>query len=125
MKSVHGALLDAEKYTALMHQDEPRPGDPKFYDLLEELAALHAKKNKDYGRKHDPYANVRGSQEWGVSPWVGAMVRANDKMKRLQVYAQTGTLANEGVEDSLLDLAVYVMIALLLRREEVGSAPAR
>ena len=91
-----------------------------FEEVLAELGMMHARKNKDYGRAHDPYANVRGSQEWGIRPWVGAMVRANDKMKRLQVYAQTGQLANEGVEDSLIDLAVYAIIALILFREEQG-----
>ena len=39
-------------------------------------------------------------------------------MTRLETFVQKGTLANEGVEDSLLDLAVYSIIALLLFREE-------
>ena len=93
-------------------------GTPSFDAILDELAAMHAKKNKDYGRATDPYANVRGSQEWGIPPWVGAMVRATDKVKRLQKFAQTGSLENEGVEDSLIDLAVYALIALDLYREQ-------
>lgn len=96
-------------------------GSPTFDAVLDELAAMHAKKNKDYGRAADPYANVRGSQEWGIPPWVGAMVRANDKVKRLQKFAQTGELANEGAEDSLIDLAVYSIIGLILYRE--GRTP--
>lgn len=88
-----------------------------FHALLKEIGDLHDLKNKDYGRETDPYANVRGSQDWGIAPWVGAMVRATDKVKRLQKVAQGGTLANEGVEDSLLDLAVYTLIALALWRE--------
>lgn len=72
----------------------------------------------DYGRKDDPFANVRGSQEWGIPPWVGAMVRGNDKVKRLQKFAAEGNLANEPVEDAFLDLAGYALIGLVLYREE-------
>jgi stalled ribosome alternative rescue factor ArfA len=49
------------------------------------------------------------------------MVRANDKIKRLQKYAHTGELANESVEDSFKDLAVYSLIALDLFRQELES----
>jgi hypothetical protein len=93
-------------------------GDPGFHALLAELAEMHARKNADYGTGDDPYANVRAGAGWGVEPWVAAMVRASDKVRRLQLFATTGTLANEGVEDSLLDLASYALIALRLLREE-------
>lgn len=89
-----------------------------FYEILDELKALHDKKNLDYGHDYDPYANVRGSQEWGVEPWKGTMIRLNDKIKRLQKYAKDGKLANEGVEDSLMDIGVYAIIALDLWRQE-------
>ncbi|HEX7123227.1 MAG TPA: DUF4406 domain-containing protein [Gemmatimonadaceae bacterium] len=101
----------------------PPKGDPRFHALLRRIAALHDAKQRDYGREHDPFANVRGSSEWGVRPWVAAMVRATDKLRRLQQYARTGTLANEGAEDSFLDLAVYALIALILWREEQGLPP--
>ena len=51
------------------------------------------------------------------------MVRATDKVRRLQTYAVNGRLANEGVEDSLMDLAVYAIIALVLWREQAGGTP--
>lgn len=89
-----------------------------FHAILKEIGDLHDVKNKDYGQDHDPYANVRGSTEWGVPAWKGAMIRANDKIKRLQKYAQVGELANESVEDSFKDLAVYSLIALDLYRQE-------
>ncbi len=93
-------------------------GDPRFHALLKQIGDLHDKKQADYGVATDPFANVRGSAEWGVKPWTGAMIRANDKVKRLQKYARDGELANEGVEDSFMDLAVYSLIALILHREE-------
>jgi hypothetical protein len=92
-------------------------GDPRFHALLKEIGELHDRKQRDYGRDEDPFANVRGSSEWGVEPWVGALIRGTDKVKRLQKAARTGVLANESVEDSMKDLMVYAGIALILYRE--------
>ena len=97
------------------------PGDPRFHALLKEIGATHDLKQRDYGTTMDPFANVRGSQDWGVAPWVGAMVRANDKVKRLQKYARDGILSNESARDSFVDLAVYALIALVLHDEEQSS----
>lgn len=99
----------------------PAAGDPRFHQVLNEMRALHDKKQQDYGSRGDPFANVRASQRWGVPPWVGAMIRANDKVQRLQSFTENGRLANEGVEDSLIDLANYAVIALLLYREQKGK----
>jgi hypothetical protein len=93
-------------------------GDPRFHALLSEIAALHDKKQADYGQAGDPFANVRASEQWGVPAWVGTMIRATDKVKRLQAAANGSELVNEGIEDSLLDLATYSLIALVLYREE-------
>ena len=89
-----------------------------FTAILAEIKAMHDKKSQDYGRTNDPYANVRASQDFGIPAWVGTLVRANDKMRRLQSAAQGSTMANESIEDSLLDLAVYTIIALDLYRKE-------
>lgn len=97
-------------------------GDPRFHALLKQIGELHDKKQLDYGRAADPFANVRASDAFGIAPWVGCMIRANDKMRRIQQLAQTGTLKNESVEDSLMDLAVYSLIGLILYRE--GSGPS-
>lgn len=95
----------------------PKDGDPRFHQVLKEMGELHDKKQRDYGAEGDPFANVRSSESWGIPAWQGAMIRACDKVKRLQSFAKNGTLANEGVEDSLIDLANYAVIALVLHRE--------
>lgn len=89
----------------------------KFDQVLADIRALHDKKQADYGKSHDPFANVRASEEFGIPGWVGAMIRANDKMRRLQAAASGSKLVNEGIEDSLIDLAVYAIIGLVLFRE--------
>lgn len=99
-------------------------GDPRFHALLKEIGDLHDRKQADYGREDDPFANVRASSDWGVASWVGALIRGTDKIKRLQKAARGSTMANESVEDSMMDLAVYALISLILYREERdGEAP--
>ena len=93
-------------------------GNPMFFQILDELRALHIKKGQDYGTANDPLANVRASVDWGVSGWVGTLIRASDKIIRLQSAAKGSKLVNEGVEDSLVDLASYAIIALALYRED-------
>lgn len=93
-------------------------GDPRFHAILAELAKLHDRKQEDYGKAGDPFTNVRVSVAFGVKPWVGCMIRANDKMVRIQRRAADGKLSNESVEDSLMDLAVYAIIGLILYRED-------
>ena len=97
------------------------PKSQRFHDILTELGALHDVKQRDYGKPDDPFANVRASEEWGLAPWVGAMVRLTDKVRRLQSLARTGALANEAAEDSFRDIAVYAVIALVLYEEAQGG----
>jgi hypothetical protein len=114
--------LNAEGQEFIMRGSTParHPSSARFHEILEENGELHDQKQKDYGRGDDPFANVRASTEWGMPGWVGAMVRANDKMKRLQKFARDGTLANEGVIDSFRDLAVYAIIAQVLYEQDQG-----
>lgn len=92
-----------------------------FHDVLAEMAELHDRKQADYGLADDPFANVRASESFGIAGWVGCMTRANDKMRRLMKAAKGGVMRNESVEDSLLDLAVYAVIGLVLYRESRKS----
>ncbi len=95
--------------------------DSRFQDVLKEMGAMYDRKTRDYGTESDPLANLRASNEWGIAPWLGALVRLNDKIVRLKSYAKTGKLANEGVEDSILDVACYSVLALILFRESTDA----
>jgi len=97
---------------------EERGGDRRFLEKLEQIAELHSLKQADYGVGEDPFANIRASQDFGVPPWVGAVIRLNDKVTRIKSFVQNGTLKNESVADSLLDISVYALIALILFEEE-------
>ena len=107
-----------------MSKADVHPYSKRFHELLKETGDLHDKKQRDYGTDSNPFANVCSSEEWGVSAWVGAMMRASDKLRRLQALIRNGDLANESAEDSLRDIAVYALIACVLMEEAnsgVGS----
>lgn len=98
------------------------PNSARFHELLGLAGEMHDRKQEDYGKGDDPFANVRSSTEWGLPGWVGAMVRLNDKVRRLQSLRTKGSLANESALDSFLDIAVYALIAHVLYEQEMGAA---
>lgn len=94
------------------------PGHPGYLKLLDEMRELHCRKAADYGTQGDPLNNVRSGAEFvNIPPWQAAMLRANDKVVRIKQFIKCGSLKNESVEDSLMDLAAYSLIALTLLRE--------
>ena len=92
-----------------------------FLRMLDYIRRLHEQKSKDYGSHQDPHANLRASEAFGVPAWVNALLRINDKISRLAQFVRRGWLANEGAEDSLIDIAVYSVIALVLFKEHYGT----
>jgi len=102
-------------------RDDVHPTSREFFDLCDQLKAMHSRKSRDYGcpSGDDPLANIRnGAKFVGIPSWKGAMVRLSDKVTRLASYNATGRLENESLEDNLFDLASYSLLALLLHREE-------
>jgi hypothetical protein len=98
------------------------PTSQAFFDLCDKLKAMHASKSLDYGSETDPLANIRDGAEFvGIEPWRGAMVRLSDKVTRLRTYCRTGKLEHEGVTDTLMDLASYSLLALLMHQEETDA----
>lgn len=95
-----------------------------FESVLKEIDAIHEKKGRDYGTDDDEFANVRACERFGVPAWLGALLRLNDKITRMQTYAVKGSLANESVEDNLLDMANYAIISLVLFRESAAKKAA-
>ncbi|KKL18539.1 hypothetical protein LCGC14_2474550, partial [marine sediment metagenome] len=63
------------------------------------------------------------AKEWGIAAWVGAMLRATDKVRRLQKFWDAGELANESVIDAFDDLAIYAVIARVMYEEEEENLP--
>jgi len=104
---------------------DTHPNSARFHELLEIAGKTHDLKMQDYGRADDPFANIKASADFGVPAWIGCMIRANDKMKRLQTRAIKGTLANESALDAFMDLAVYALIGYVLYEQEYPEQPKK
>ena len=95
-----------------------RPGTRDFLDVLDEVREMHLRKTLDYGDDGDALANIRSSADViGAEPYAGAILRMSDKMHRLRSFFHNGRTEFDGVEDTLLDLAAYSAIALVLFRQ--------
>lgn len=114
---------EAKRIDAVVFLTAKFGSDPRFTRVLVEALELHGRKQQDYGADHDPFANIRATEHYGIPAWVGAEIRGADKSHRLakavrQVMAgQAVSMANESVEDSLIDRLVYTAIELVLYRE--------
>jgi len=92
--------------------------NPAFVELIEELKRLHESKNHDYAEDSDPLSNLRKSERLGVPAWKGVLVRLTDKWSRIEQLAGGKTPKHESLRDSLIDNAVYSLLAILLLDEK-------
>ena len=100
-----------------------RRGHPKFYELIGEITALHDRKNADYAKDADPLSNFRQAESFGIPAWKGVLVRMSDKWSRIQELTNGKVPQNESLRDSLIDLAVYALIDIILL-EETTTPPS-
>jgi len=96
-------------------------GHPRFYELIEAMRNLHDRKNADYSKTGDPLSNFRLCRAFGIAPWKGALVRMSDKWSRITELAgdKTEKVADEKITDTLMDLAIYALLTIILREEDV------
>ena len=95
--------------------------NPAFDALLAEVAALHNGKNHDYAHDTDPLSNLKRAQLIGVDPFIGVIVRLSDKWSRLEQLVSGKTPKNESIRDTLMDNAVYSLLAILLMDEKAAK----
>lgn len=91
--------------------------NPAFVELIEEIKRLHETKNEDYAADADPLSNLRQCESMGVPAFKGVLVRLTDKWSRIQRLANGRTPNHESLRDSLVDNAVYSLLAVLLLDE--------
>lgn len=100
-----------------------RHGSPIFYALLERMAELHDRKSHDYASNSNPYGNYHFAGKLAVlfshSPEdAGFVGRIGEKIYRLANLEGSGkTAANEGIEDTELDIAVITLLWMADRRD--------
>lgn len=97
-----------------------------FEEITTEMVELTRRKNSDYAGGDDAFKNLAMVERFGVtSTEVGVFTRLTDKMSRLAGFLQKGTLqvADEKIEDTLKDQAVYsIMLILLLRDKKLKAS---
>lgn len=86
--------------------------------VLSELDRLHTAKGADYGTSNDRYRNLRAGEPYNVPAWLHAHIMCQHKANRVQSYVENHHLENEGVRESLIDLAVYAIAAVVLFDED-------
>jgi len=86
----------------------------QFGKVCQEMVALFAKKNEDYG---DAFAD---------SGTIGVLVSINNKIRRLQNITKTGItlVEDEKIRDTVLDLANYSVMFLMLLDEDEEETEA-
>lgn len=108
------------KLTMTVNTNKPSPSsnaDPRFKAVLDQLWALHQRKGDDYGRDGDPYANIRQYERLGIDPWVQCVGDIMENLGRVESFIKNGSLRNDPLENSLLDIASYAIIAYILFNE--------
>lgn len=84
-------------------------------ELLDGLHNLYITKNRDYGDSvHDTY------EKYGL---VSFLVRIEDKLNRARTLSkQAAVVQDEKIEDTLLDMANYAVLAVLeLKRDRTNN----
>ena len=73
--------------------------------ITKDMHEVYLAKNNDYGNSvHDTY------EKYGI---VSFLVRMEDKMNRLSTLSNKKACVNEKIEDTLLDLANYCVLAIM------------
>lgn len=98
-------------------------GHPRFYELLLQIAELHARKNHDYAQDNDPLSNLKGCERIGLPAYKGAIIRMQDKWSRIEELSKKEAMvAGESIKDSLMDNAVYSLLTIILyEKDEISS----
>ena len=93
----------------------------RFYELLDKMRETHDAKRHDYANEEDVFANFRSCEMAGIPAWKGCCVRLGDKFSRIMGFANKETLKvrDESIKDTLIDMANYALIALILYEEKL------
>lgn len=100
--------ISYEEYFSPQHQQMEKKFQ-KHKELIDDLHELYVTKNSDYGDSvHDTY------KKYGLTSF---LVRLEDKLNRARTLSRKGTwdrkVLDEKIEDTLLDMANYAILAVI------------
>lgn len=82
---------------------------------------LVRKKNQDYGNPSNPWLNFEMARLVGVPIERAILIRMSDKLARVSnLLEKEPSVAEEKIEDSLLDLANYAVILMAYLDDQKG-----
>jgi len=85
---------------------KPQDLEAAFELVCDEMLEMFIKKHKDYGK-----GNILDTRELGIA------FRVSDKLNRLKhLLINSKNPVNESIEETWVDIGVYVIIAVMLRR---------
>lgn len=92
-----------------------KPNSVLHKEILDMMHDIYLRKNADYG---DSFAEQ--FKEYG---FLSALIRMDDKMRRLkQLSKNEAQVKDEKIEDTLLDLANYSVMAIMELRKKKEQA---
>lgn len=96
----------------------------EFQKITETMLATTTAKNKDYsGSGDNPFHNFEMVEQisgGAISTEAGFLTRMTDKLMRFGTFVKVGVfeVADEKLEDTLLDLAVYCILCVCYLRSK-------
>lgn len=102
---------------------------PDFMDSLDKMRALHLRKNQDYAQDSNPYSNFDFT-EFVLSHFKSDLDKSfvwpiATKLARLANLLDSKEPNNESIEDSFLDIAVYVLLWKARRSSMFAHQPQK
>jgi hypothetical protein len=126
IQSTRRGKFDDEQWSKMRERFDGLYGDPRFYDLIVDIALLHSRKAHDYtGGGPDALRNLRAATQLGLKAYDGVLIRLQDKWSRILSLAPKRhqdryyAVLDESLEDTHFDNAVYNLFEIILLREEV------
>ena len=95
------------------------PYEQKYMDVINKLKETFLKKNHDYGssvKKNYDKFEAYGKNE-GLKYVFGRIAEKHDRLENLIYGAHTNQVTDESVEDTLLDMANYAILAAVSIQE--------
>jgi hypothetical protein len=100
--------------------EAPKGKALKFRQTLDKMWDIFKRKDHDYAGKQEPLNNFFRCLNFGLSPYLAVLGRMADKWSRIENITLDGGITavdDEKVEDTLLDLANYAIIAYIIYKE--------
>jgi len=97
--------------------------EKEFQTLLNEMYLTFCKKQFDYGPGNIAMGTTLKNEKEVNTALFGIIVRLNDKINRLVNLSTNHDFEakNEPVEDAFLDIAIYSVMALIVKNQKWGK----